>query len=255
MKAARAALNEAQDACRTDMEKRRVALANDSFRQFELFMKMRGDLFDGRLAGLAADAAVWQKTQGELAAKYAGQCAFGQYGAGYVSRFYLATYNDATRIATNFVVRSAPLRAWRYAVDKEKRGEALGWSKPDFSDQGWKTTDSCVDTWYALGLERYYGPVWYRTAVKLQPWASGRKIYLWISATDGNAKVFVNGKLTPYATNAVEAAGYAQPFSFDITAAAQPGATNQIAIVGTRTGLNELGTGGLLGPVYVYGER
>jgi hypothetical protein len=46
-----------------------------------------------------------------------------------------------------------------------------------------------------------------------------------------------------------EANGYCTPFSFDITDAVKPGGENHIAILCTRTAINELGTGGLLGPV------
>jgi len=49
--------------------------------------------------------------------------------------------------------------------------------------------------------------------------------------------------------------GYGKPATFDITAALKPGAENQITIRGTRVFINELGTGGLLGPVYLYRER
>jgi len=43
-------------------------------------------------------------------------------------------------------------------------------------------------------------------------------------------------------------AGYCQPAQFDITAAVKPGA-NQITIPCEHARLNELGTGGLMGPV------
>ena len=46
-----------------------------------------------------------------------------------------------------------------------------------------------------------------------------------------------------------------QPTAFDVTVAVRPGAENQVTIVGTRTFLNELGTGGLMGPVCFYQEK
>ena len=54
---------------------------------------------------------------------------------------------------------------------------------------------------------------------------------------------------------AAEANGFCEPFSFDITAAAKSNGDNLISIVGTRTFLNELGTGGLLGPTLIYREK
>jgi hypothetical protein len=41
---------------------------------------------------------------------------------------------------------------------------------------------------------------------------------------------------------------------FDVTAALKKG-DNQFAILAERTGLNELGTGGLMGPVVLYREK
>jgi hypothetical protein len=88
---------------------------------------------------------------------------------------------------------------------------------------------------------------------------AGKKVYLWLSSTDGTSKVFVNGKHVPYVNakgeTSAEAAGFCTPFSFDITAAITPGASNQITLLCNRTMLNEVGTGGLLGPVMIYQER
>jgi hypothetical protein len=87
---------------------------------------------------------------------------------------------------------------------------------------------------------------------------NGKKVFLWIGATDGSAKVFVNGKHIPYvdakAKSADEFNGYCQPASFDVTAAVRPG-KNQVTILCTRTFFNELGTGGLLAPVTFYREK
>lgn len=69
------------------------------------------------------------------------------------------------------------------------------------------------------------------------------KVLLWIASTDGKVKIFVNGQHIAYANDKGEksedAAGYCQPFSFDVTAALQPGAENQITIEATRVALNE----------------
>jgi hypothetical protein len=113
-----------------------------------------------------------------------------------------------------------------------------------------------VDTWSALGLHNYRGPLWYRTRVTLSAVPAGKKVGLWIGATDGRVKVFVNGKHVPYVGTKGEKAdsfsGFCQPASFDITAAVTPRAENQISLLCTREALNELGTGGLLAPLVVY---
>jgi hypothetical protein len=116
-----------------------------------------------------------------------------------------------------------------------------------------------VETWSSLGLHNYMGSAWYRMKVKLPPIASGKKTSLWIGATDGRVKVFVNGKHVPHVNEKGESAdsvsGYCQPFSFDITSAVQPDAENSISLFCNRETVNELGTGGLLAPAAIYTER
>jgi hypothetical protein len=266
MKQARAAMNEALAACKTEAEKARVQMQDESFKQFELFMKLRWDLFDGRFATMEQDSTRYVETQKALGEKYAPQAAFSKVGwtantvgGQYFKIFFEPAYLDAARIAKSFAFVQPPLRQWRYAVDKEKKGESLGWHKADFDDKAWKTTDPCVDTWFALGLDTYYGPMFYRANVKLPAVPAGKKTFLWISSTDGSAKVFVNGQHVPYVNEKGEKAdeftGFCQTASFDITAAAKPGDENQITIIGTHTFLNELGAGGLLGPVAIYHEK
>ncbi|NQU09708.1 hypothetical protein HQ590_02880 [bacterium] len=266
MDAARGAMNEALAACRTEAEKQRVTMQDEALNQFELFMKLRGDLFDAKFATIGADNDRWRQRQAALGERYAPQSAFSRVrwapetiGGRYFKIFFGAVYQDAARIASDHAVIGSSIRQWRYAVDQEKQGESLGWTKPDFADGEWKTTDPCVDTWFALGLPTYYGPLFYRALVKIPELPAGKKVWLWISSTDGDAKVFVNGQHIPYVNDKGESkdvfGGYCQPGSFEITAAIKGGADNQVTIIGTHTFLNELGTGGLIGPVVLYREK
>ncbi len=154
---------------------------------------------------------------------------------------------------------TSPLRQWRFQTDKDKQGEAAGWANADFDDSAWKTTDCLVDTWSALGLHNYMGSAWYRQRVKVPTVAEGKKIFLWVGATDGRVKVFVNGRHIPHVNDKSESAdsfsGYCQPAFFDITAAARRDGDNSIALFCTREVVNELGTGGLLAPVAVCAEK
>src|SRR5262245_58885227 len=103
------------------------------------------------------------------------------------------------------------------------------------------------------------GAMWYRTKIAVPPIPVGKKVYLWIGATDGRVKVFINGKHIPYvdAKGKTEDTfvGYCQPASFDITAGIKAGADNVVSLLCTREFLNELGTGGLIAPVVVYREK
>jgi len=243
-------------ACKTPAETRRVKLADENLRQFELFMTMRHNYINGKFAGLAAGCDQWMSRQVALGNQYKENLTFSATGwtpktlAGlYFDAFFAAAYKDADRINREGVLVTPPLTAWRYLADKEKQGEKLGWQKPGFDDAAWKTTDPGRDTWADLGLLDYFGAMWYRTTVKIADLPAGKKVFLWVSSTDGRADVYINGQHI----GAQE--GYCQPFSFDITAALKANADNQITILGTHLFLNELGTGGLLGPVLVYREK
>ncbi len=268
MKKARQLLDQGKAACETVAEKERVAMADESLKLFELFMKLREDLAAGRFATLENDAKKWVDDSKTMGARYEKQYAFGKMpwsgdetiGIRYFTPFYQVTYKDATRIARDFeVLTTPPIGPFRFQVDKEKKGEALDWFKPGFDDKSWKTCDPSMDSLSALGHHDYFGPMWYRVSAQLPSIPAGKKVYLWIGGTDGTAKVFVNGNPVPYVDDKGKEMerieGYCQPFSWNITDAIKPGAENQITILSVRTGFNELGTGGLIAPVVVYREK
>jgi hypothetical protein len=157
-------LDRAAAACKTDAEKARVQMAALSLEQFEQFMKMRRDHAEGRFATLAADVKRYRVRMNALGEQYREQYAFGQMpwtrpdsiNVRYFDAFSKATYEDAARVAAGFrILTDPPLRRWRYRPDRDKKGEAAGWSGPGFDDGAWKTTDCAVDTWSALGLHNY----------------------------------------------------------------------------------------------------
>ena len=262
---ARVQMNAALEAASTPTIYRRVKLHEESLRQFERWMGLRRDLIEGRLADLDLRNTEWLGTQYGLGNEYAPQQAFTKafgthtISGAYHKWFFEPPYLEGARIAREYSVIGAPLRDWRYAVDKGKTGEKMGWQHSTFDAAAWKTTDVAVEMWADLGLMDYMGTMWYRQTVKIPAAPTGKKTWLWLSSTDGSAKVFVNGKHVPYidanGAKADEFSGHCQPASFDISSVIKAGEDNQIAIVATRTFLNELGTGGLIGPVYLYQEK
>lgn len=270
LNSARVTMDEALASCKPEQpEYQRVKLADERLRQFEMFMAMQRKLnvfYTGQF-DLAYDSEVWMKNEMALSRKYKDQFAFTYvgYGPGYPKTtahflsFYHDTYKDATRIAENYKLLTNlgfPIRQWKFKVDREKEGETKGWHKKDFDDTSWETTDVCVDTWSALGLFNYFGPVWYSYNADL-PTTKG-KVYLWFSRTDGDLKLFVNGKHVPYVNDkgkkSDEFSGYCKPVSFDITSAMVEGG-NRIAVRCTRPALDELGIGGLMGPTVIYSDK
>lgn len=268
MAQARSLMNQAVQACQTEVEKLRVGMAEASLSELELFMKLRHDLADGRFSTLAGDAQRYVETMNKLGEKYRPQFAFFRLGwtsdvglsVRYFMEFYKHTYDDATRLARDFkLLTPALLRQWKYQRDKNKTGEAAGWSKPDFDDAAWKTTDVAAETWSTLGYHNDMGMMWYRTRIAVPAVPAGKKVFLWLGATDGRAKLFVNGRpisyVDPQGKSADSFSSYCHPASFDITSAVQSGKENQISILCTREFLNELGTGGLIAPAALYCEK
>jgi len=270
MNRARKAMDAAKSACRTPTEQARVELADLSLQQFELYMKLRRDLAEGRWTDTERDADHWRDERAALTKRFAAQSAFGPYGLTYFDWFCRPAYKEAARIARDCrLLLASPIRSWRYTADAKQVGENDGWFKPEFDDQSWKTTDPCIDTWSALGYHSYLGQMWYRANVDLSidP-SSGKKVSLWIGNSDGSAKVFINGQHVRYnkittqpdkttKTELVDAhtgGGFEEPASFDITPVIRTG-RNQITILSTRSYINELGVGGLLGPVTIYVEK
>jgi hypothetical protein len=261
-------LDAAAAACRTDDEKARVALAADSLGLFERFMKLRRDFADGRWRDLAAEGKQYSEAANALGERRKDEYCFGQMhwtkpdslNGKYYSAFHKKTYEDASRITAGFqVLTHPPLRQWRYQKDDKKSGEPAGWFRPDFDDRSWKATDCAIDTWSALGMHNLISSVWYRTRFAVPDIPARKKVYLWVGATDGRVKLFVNGRHVPYINPKGETAdsfsGFCNPASFDVTAVIRPGAENQVSLLCTREELNELGTGGLLSPLVLYREK
>lgn len=262
MEAARQAANEAISACETAMEYRRVKFAEQGLKQFELFMKLRRDLAYGKIRMLEDDGDRFVGNWNYLQREYAGQAAFGRFQGQYFKRFFMPIYRDGSRIGKEYVIASGVPRKWKYQVDKDKQGEELGWHKPELDDQEWPETDPCFESWSSLGLHDYFGSVWYRAnKVLVQKSPPGKKIFVWVACLDSVCKLFVNGRHIPYVNAKGETvdvfAGFSTPGSFDVTSAVKPGAHNTVAIIGTRPPgwLNEIGTGGLMGPVLFYREK
>ncbi len=283
LETARGLMNEALAAASGNvLEYRRVQMQNEALQQLERLMAMKRDLNEGRLKHLDLRATEWQGTQMGLANAYAENFAFSKagwtprtVGNEYFHHFQEATLRDAARLAQTQALLSPPLRQWRYQMlarpdsrqgeaarkfDGVAEGKARGWHQPDFDASAWKETDSGLDTLADLGLANTFGTLWYRATVAVPKRTPGRKLTLWLAAVDGEASVYINGQpATPVGADGKpveKAEGYAVPLAFEVPAAAQPGEPLHIAIAATRfLYLNELGTGGLLGPAYLFEEK
>jgi hypothetical protein len=270
MTEARELMNAGIKATRTDQEKARVRMADESLILFEKYMKMRLDFIEGRFDRLDAESTAWIGRTHAMAERYRDQHAFSarQYGAGgiwgsndgvdYFVNWYKRAYDEAAYIAGHYdILTPQPIRNWRFHPDPENKGQDLGWHEPPFDDNEWKAADVCVDSWSHLGVHNYLGRAWYRTNVTVEPGPAGRRTFLWLGLSDGTTRVFVNGKPASWrdrdGTMSDELTGFCRPVSFDITDLLAAGQENSIVIRCDRT-LNEIGSGGLIGPIVIYRE-
>ncbi len=274
MKQARKHIDEALDRCRTIPEYRRVKMIDESLTLFALFMKMREDFAAGRLRNLAADLDAWRSSIKHLRDSYRPQFGFDSgLALSYVEWFCKASYEDASRLDREHARLGQPMLKWKWRHNPGSEEEALPWAAPDFDDKGWPETQVVRETWSTLGHHNTMsdaasgrsGRMAYRARQRLNALPEGKRAWLWIGATDGSAKVYVNGRHIPYTvptdtrqhkagTVLDRFSGYCAPARFDITEALQAG-DNQFTVFAERTNLNELGTGGLMGPVVIFREK
>ncbi len=275
---ARAEIDAALALCQTALEYRRVKLIDESLTLFELFMKMRQDWADGRLAGLGSDYDIWRSGIRDMVRRYRDPAdstyVQGRHGTLRYPDWQLAgAYRDASRMAREFARLGAPMLEWKWQHNPGPEADALPWTAPDYDDSDWPKTHVIRQTWSTIGHHNTMtdtsagrsGRMAYRTTQKLGAVPEGKKAYLWIGSTDGSTKLFVNGQHVKYPMpmetdqhekgDLVDAfSGFCQPGMFDVTATVKPG-VNQITILCERTWLNELGSGGLMGPVVMFREK
>jgi len=272
MKNGRAAINEALAKCQTPLEYRRVKLIDESFSLFELYMKMRQDWATANLRTLDDQYDIWRSGARDMVRRYEDPAdstyVLGRFGTLlYPDAFIADAYRDAARMERENVRLGEPMLEWKWKYNPGPEADSLPWTDTAYDDKDWPKTQVIRDTWSDLGHHNTLtevsagrsGRMAYRTTVSLAALPAGKKAYLWIGSTDGTAKPFVNGQpikyVVPVTGEVREAfAGYCQPAQFDITAAVKPG-VNQITILCERAWLNELGSGGLMGPVVVYREK
>lgn len=239
----------------------RIQLAQDSFSLFEEFMGLLRNLQSGDLANLGPQSKTYRKRLEELGSKYGEYFFSKKFALRYFDRFWREPLAQATTISTdsNHLI-APPLTSFRMAPDSANNGLINRWYEPDFSeDESWREIEVGLEQWNQKGFMNYFGPMWYRTTVDLSKWRPGpqKSTRLWVPLFDDEVSVFVNGKqATPLGNSQQDspaAKGFCKPATFDTTGLLEEGKVNQITLRTVRNRINELGTGGLLAPVFLYG--
>jgi hypothetical protein len=234
----------------------RVEMASWNYALFSDFLTLRRRLADGDWDGLEHAAETYLARLRNCAARYRPAPVFGGHpDSTYEREFnrrYRATFTAASRLARDHApLTPEPIRTWRWRFEPSNENPNDAWGAADVADAAWPATDTCLDTWATLGHGDDLGVMWYRARVVLDaPPTNAPPARLWIGATDGAVRVFVNGRPCPALLRgnrtAPEHTGFSQPARFAIEDAVRPG-TNIVAVRCERTTVNARGASGILG--------
>lgn len=165
----------------------------------------------------------------------------------YMRRFFRpATEGGYARVTGGNKLAAAATDEWDFLTDPARLGEDTGWWRADLTGGNWQRLKTSSASWSDQGLRYYKGLAWYRQTLDVPKEFEGKRLFLWCGGVDEKAKVWVNGKPIGISHGA---AFY--PFEMDATPAMQPGRNVVVFCVANEV-VNELGTGGLVAPVFLY---
>ncbi|BBI32737.1 DUF4838 domain-containing protein [Cohnella abietis] len=128
-------------------------------------------------------------------------------------------------------------------------GDKLGLWKPGVGTKSWMKLKTYSDTWSNQGLRYYKGEVWYRTSVNVAEQFKDKPIRLWFGDIDETPRVWINGKeIQPKSTGIATVI----PWEYEVTSAIKFGKKNDIVVSVINKSLDEVGTGGIIGPAFLW---
>jgi beta-galactosidase/beta-glucuronidase len=172
----------------------------------------------------------------------------GKQAESYLQRFFAKTTAQGYERTTGGNRFLAGLDdVWSFQIDPEQVGEDTNWWRPETFGGNWQSLRTSTSSWSNQGLRYYKGLAWYRQTVRLPEDCKGKRVFLWCGGIDELAKVWVNGHelgISPRASFT--------PFEMDATSAVRAGQPNTVVFCVSNATLNEIGTGGITGPVIFY---
>ncbi len=157
-------------------------------------------------------------------------------GAKYSSALYRQAFKFPDRLPT--------------IIDVPNAGHLLNYQSPDINDSHFIQTRTFGSTWDAQGLGSLKkASVWYRVHLPaVEAPAAGQGVGLFLGGFDDEAVVYLNGKLI--GTSGIR---FCQSAAFDLTDAIHTDKPNLLAVqIKHSIVANELGTGGLFRPSFVF---
>jgi hypothetical protein len=248
--AANAALAQAAALAAESPYKERVATITRTFRLLEEFIRMRSALSASDFPAAAESLKRMDAHASELMeTKPVPMLSAGRFSTyvNYMRRFFRpATEDGFKRVSGGNRLVAAAKDLWDFQIDPLRLGETLGWWRPEVRGGNWQQIRSTSSSWSNQGLRYYKGLAWYRQTVRVPDEFAGKRIFLWCGGVDEKAKIWLNG--TPVGVSH-GAAFY--PFELDATPSVRVG-ENVITVCVVNEVVNELGTGGIVAPLFLY---
>jgi hypothetical protein len=132
--------------------------------------------------------------------------------------------------------------------DPYRGGEVMEYFNPQINDRDWLQTKTYSSTWDAQGLGNLHdGAVWYRYHFDSPQLQNNQNLGLFLGGFDDEARVWLNG--VPIGASNI---GFSKPATYDLSSALKKG-DNLLAIEIVRNSKeNELGTGGIIRPSFLF---
>lgn len=145
---------------------------------------------------------------------------------------------------------------WDFLIDPADIGLMAGFPREGKIGGNWQPIHTTQATWSDQGLHYYKGVAWYRQMLTLPEMPKGQRVYLWFGGVDRTASVWVNGQYLGSSREPNEGLpgvpGSFRPFDLDATDAIRPGQENTVVVRIQNDQLSELGTGGIMAPVFFW---
>ncbi len=171
-----------------------------------------------------------------------------KYGISYMERFFRKpTVQGYERAVMKGTFLAGLDDLWKFKIDQDGIGGGLQWYSTDLTGGNWRMLHTSSSSWSNQGLRHFKGDGWYRQRITVPDIPKGKEVFLWFGGVDEMARVWLNDKLLG------DSPGRAfVPFEFDVTEVVKPGQENVVGLRVTNKKLNEVGTGGIVAPVFFW---
>lgn len=224
--------------------KERVAVFAEGFQFFDAFAQMIESQHQHKWSETGEHLATFDRLHQRLTSYT--PALIGKSSESHFKRFFRPTIEQGIARTSGGNRLVAPLKPdWHFLIDPLQIGEGLNYQSPRVTGGNWQRL-SIEKQWSDVGLRYYKGLAWYRQQVEIPTDAIGKRLFLWFGGVDESARVWVNGTLV--GTSPISAF---TPFEVDATPAIRQG-RNEVVVCVANLRVNELGTGGLIGPSFFY---